>query len=115
MNTDSSSPSPSEREAMRLLVERIKAQRLARNWSQSEFAKRAGVSRATIANLEGGFANLSLLNLVRILSILGLLQNLTALVPAVEARSTWESAMEQPVRRKRASTPRKKPASPKET
>ena len=115
MDTSSSSSFPSEREAMRHLIERIKAQRLSRNWSQSEFAKRAGVSRATIANLEGGFANLSLLNLVRILSILGLLQNLSALVPAVESRSTWESATKEPVHRKRASTSRRKPESPKET
>lgn len=93
---------------MRHLVENIKAQRLSRNWSQSEFAKRAGVSRATIANLEGGYANLSLLNLVRILSILGLLQNLPNLVPLVETKSTWESSTKAPKQRQRASHPRKR-------
>ena len=107
-------PSLSEREAMRHLIERIKAKRLARNWSQSEFAKRTGVSRATIANLEGGYANLSLLNLVKILSVLGFLPNLVNLVPSEEACSTWDTSIAEPVRRQRASSRRKPSKSPDE-
>lgn len=94
---------------MRQLVERLKAQRLARNWSQREFAFRAGLSRATIANLEAGYANLSLLNLVRILSILGLLNNLPKIIPEDEGLSTWESTEKRLHKRKRAGKKRSPP------
>lgn len=98
-----SDTSLTEREALRTLVEHIKGQRLARNWTQREFASRVGISRATVANLETGYANLSLLNLVRILSTLGQLERLPQLVPAVDERSTWDSTIAAPVRRRRAS------------
>jgi len=79
-----------DRYAVRDLLKRIRAHRLARNWSQSEMAARAGMSRATYQNFEGGFGNPTLENLMRILGILGFSENITELVPEVETVETLE-------------------------
>jgi len=92
-----SSPSLSEREAVRTFLRRIKEQRLARNWSQDEIAKRAGITRTAYQNLELGLSRPNLLTLVRLLGVLGYLDRLAELVPPVEVARTLES-LTAPVR-----------------
>ena len=88
---------PSEREAVRTLLIRLREQRLARNWSQAEMARRAGVSRASYQNFELGYGNITFENLVRVVGILGYAARLADLVPPVEEVRTLES-IKQPVR-----------------
>jgi transcriptional regulator with XRE-family HTH domain len=71
----------SEKAAARSLLDRIKAQRLARNWTQQEMAKRSGISFAAYKNFEQGFGNITLLNLLKVLGILNCLDRLAELVP----------------------------------
>ncbi len=91
-----------DREAVRLLLERVRQQRLKRNWPQAEMARRVGLSRPTYQNFENGYGNLSLSNLVRLLGVLGLTNNLAQLVPAVTDEPTLEM-LTKPAR-KRART-----------
>ncbi len=100
-------PPMGDRAIVRTLLDRVRAQRVARDWSQAEMAARVGVSKATYQNFEGGFANISLRSLMRILGVLGFSQNLADLVPEVEAVDTLETVGLPPRRRARAK-PRKK-------
>lgn len=61
----------SEQEAILLLGRRIKAARLRRNISQEAMAQRAGVTRKTYADLEGGKPTVGLSILVKVMMILG--------------------------------------------
>jgi transcriptional regulator with XRE-family HTH domain len=85
MNETPYNPMPTDREAIAHLLERVRAHRLQRNWSQAEFARRVGLSRAAYQNFETGYGNITLTNLVRILGVLGFAANLAALVPPVAA------------------------------
>jgi DNA-binding XRE family transcriptional regulator len=97
-------PDPlSGRAAVRSLLARLREQRLARNWSQAELARRAGISRASYQNLETGYGNPTLVSLVRVLDVLGFAGRLADLVPEVESVRTLES-ITGPVRQ-RARTP----------
>jgi transcriptional regulator with XRE-family HTH domain len=87
----------SEREAIRSLLGRLREQRLARNWSQSEMANRCGLSRASYQNLETGHANVTLLNLVRVLGVLNCLDRFADVIPTVAPQRTLET----PERKKR--------------
>lgn len=62
------------------LGRRVARHRLARNLSQADLAREAGVSRRTIVRMEAGEPS-TLINLIRILRALGLLENFETLVP----------------------------------
>ncbi len=57
---------------MRGLLERVRAHRVKRNWSQVELARRAGISVQSHQNFETGHGNITLAHLLRILGVLGL-------------------------------------------
>lgn len=97
----------SDREAVRMLLARIREHRLDRNWSQAEMARRAGISRASYQNFENGYGNITLANLVRILGILGFTDRLAHLLPPVEPKRTLAS-LEQPSRQRARTKPAKK-------
>jgi transcriptional regulator with XRE-family HTH domain len=101
------SPASGDRSAVRQMLARIREQRLARNWTQTEMAHRCGLSRASYQNLEGGFGNITLANLVRVLGILGLASRLADLVPPVEDPRTLESAYQAPRQRAHHAASRK--------
>jgi transcriptional regulator with XRE-family HTH domain len=93
-------PSPlvqTDREAVRTLLQRVRQHRLKHNWSQTEMARRAGLSRPAYQNFENGYGNITLSNLVRILGVLGLTNHLAQLVPPVIDEPTLAS-LTQPTR-----------------
>lgn len=59
---------------------RIKQERIRQNLMQEELADRAGVSVHTVSNLERG-ADISLSTLLRVLRVLGFLDNVDLLIP----------------------------------
>lgn len=65
---------------LRALGERASQQRLNKDISQTELAKRAGVGRIVVQRLEGG-RGCTLESLIRILRALGLLQQLDSVLP----------------------------------
>jgi len=67
---------PLEEQRTRELGERIRLARLRRRIPLVELAARIGVSRPTLLRLERGDARVSLAVLVRVLSVLGLLDEL---------------------------------------
>ena len=93
-----------DREAVRLLLERVRQQRLKRNWSQAEMARRCGLSRPAYQNFENGYGNLSLSNLVRLLGVLGFTNNLAQLVPPVTVEPTLATLTKPPRMRARATS-----------
>lgn len=100
---------PADREAVRTLLDHVRQQRLKRNWSQVEMARRTGLSRPSYQNFENGYGNLTLSNLVRILGVLGCTGNLATLVPPATEEPTLKS-LTQPARvRARTSRQRKSP------
>jgi transcriptional regulator with XRE-family HTH domain len=98
----------SDREAVRILLSRVRQHRLRHNWSQAEMARRIGLTRATYQNFENGYGNLTLANLVRVLGVLGLTNHLAQLVPPVTEEPTLLS-LTQPIRQ-RARARRVQPA-----
>lgn len=60
--------------------ERVRMRRFQMNLTQEEIAEIAGVSPLTVLNLEKG-KSVSLSNFVRVLRVLGLLDNLSLLLP----------------------------------
>ena len=82
-------PSPKgDRLVVRTLLERLRSQRLRRNWTQAELARRAGLSVQSYQNFETGYGNITLANLLRVLSILGFGDRLALLVPEPEEERT---------------------------
>jgi len=69
--------------ALKQIGERIARHRLNRNLTQEELAKQAGVGSATLKRIEHGGTSTQLVNLINVLSALGLSQNLELLVPDV--------------------------------
>jgi transcriptional regulator with XRE-family HTH domain len=92
----------SDREAVRILLSRVRQHRLSHNWSQAEMARRVDLTRATYQNFENGYGNLTLANLVRVLGVLGLTNNLAQLVPPVTEEPTLASLMQPTRQRARA-------------
>ena len=67
------------------LAGRVKKYRLDMNLSQTEFAKKAGISVRSIINFESGL-DVKLSNFIKILKALELSDNLEVLVPDVSKR-----------------------------
>lgn len=65
---------------LKRLGERQKQMRIRMEMTQSELAEQAGVSLLTAANFEKG-KSITVANLVKIMRVLGLLENLEALFP----------------------------------
>lgn len=80
-----------DRQAVRVLIKRVRQHRLKHNWSQAEMARRAGLSRPGYQNFENGYGNITLANLVRVLGVLGLTNNLAELVPPPAEELTMAS------------------------
>lgn len=87
---------------------RVASFRLNNNWTQADLANKAGVSKSTVEHLEKGQST-QLLNLVKILRALDLLQQFVNLVPE-QGPSPMELLMQsrnlQKIKRKRASKAR---------
>ena len=102
---DHRSSRASERMIVHDLLDRLRAQRLLRNWTQTELARRAGISVQSYQSFETGYSNITLANLLRILGILGFADRLSLLIPEVEEERTLRD-VNRPVRqRARAKKP----------
>lgn len=86
------------------LGSRLRQTRLAQNITQRRLAEEAGVSVATVRNLEDG-KRTQLVTLIRVLRILGLLDGLDRVVPE-PAPSPIEQLRSRGRERRRASSPR---------
>lgn len=67
---------PKEQKTLALLGEQLRLARLRRKLSTEMLAERANISRTTLWGLEKGAANISLESFLRVLSILGLEEDL---------------------------------------
>jgi transcriptional regulator with XRE-family HTH domain len=100
-STDTKTPA-GERTLVRSLLARMRAQRLRRNWTQAELARRAGISVQSYQNFETGYGNITLAHLLRILGVFGLADRLALLVPEPEEERTLSEVNRQPRLRARA-------------
>lgn len=91
-----------DRQVIRSFLERIRLQRLSRNWSQAEMARRVGLSRRAYQDFENGYGNITLTNLVRVLGTLGVSQRLVDLVPAPAVEPPMEDLLKPARQRARA-------------
>lgn len=71
-------------EAIKLIGERIAAQRLGLNWTQKELAEKAGISLRTLIRLESGEGNPGLESLVGVCCALNLTNRFNILLPEVQ-------------------------------
>lgn len=94
-----------DREVIRSLVERVRLQRLARNWSQAELARRIGLSRRAYQDFETGYGNLKLTNLVKLLGVLGVSGELAEVVPVPSLEPKVEELL-KPTRQRAGRQPR---------
>ena len=91
----------SDETLLKELGERIEALRLARNLTQAQLAKEAGVSRCTVERLEAGTVGAQLSTFLRVCRVLGLVERLELLLPPPEP-GPLELLKRKQVRRKRA-------------
>ncbi len=84
---------------------RIQQYRVSMNITQAEFAKSCGISLKTLARIENG-DDLKISNLIKILSELGILENLNILIP--EPQPDYKAMFEEKTTRKRARPDKKK-------
>ena len=89
----------SDREAVRLFLDRLRQHRLKQNWSQVEMARRAGLSRPAYQNFENGYGNITLRNLLKILGVLGLTERFAQMIPPITEEPTL-AALSKPVRQR---------------
>ncbi len=73
----------SEQVVLKELGTRIKQYRISKNITQSELAEKCGISSSTEVRIENGI-DAKISNYVKILNVLGLLQNLDVLIPEVQ-------------------------------
>ena len=97
----------SDAQVIAQLGRRLARARLNLNISQQTLADEAGITRKTLSSLENG-ANFDVSTLVRVLRVLGLLDNLDALLPP-DRPSPLALASLSGKQRQRAGTPRRKP------
>ena len=91
-----------DREAVRVLLARVRQHRLKHNRSQAEMARRAGLSRTGYQDFENGYGNITLANLAKVLGVLGLTNHLAQLVPPVAEEPTLAALLKVPRQRARA-------------
>lgn len=87
---------------LRELGARIERVRLERNLTQQQIADEAGVTRASVANLESG-APTRLVTIIRVLRALGYVEALGQILPEADGPSPIELARLGGRRRRRAS------------
>ena len=95
-----------ETAVLKELGERIRQQRILRNYTQSQFAQKCGLSISTITRIENG-EDSKLSNLFRVLSALDMQENLETLVP--KKTINYKQIYAQEPIRKRASRKQKTP------
>ena len=95
----------SEQAILKELGDRIKNQRIASNITQTELAKKCGISTSTQIRIENG-EDTKFSNILRILSALDLLENLNLLIP--EEQPDYKLLYENKKQRERASKARSK-------
>jgi transcriptional regulator with XRE-family HTH domain len=105
-NSADTPASAGERVMVRALLDRLRAQRLRRNWTQAELARRAGISVQSYQNFETGYGNITLANLLRILGVLGFADRLGLLVPEPEEERTLRDVGRPARQRARPKQPR---------
>ena len=86
------------------LASRIKQYRIAYPMTRDELAERSMVSVGTIARFENG-KDIGLLNMIKLLAVLGLESNLDMLIPDPQERPSYH--VEKSTMRKRAGRKRK--------
>ncbi len=84
------------------LGKKLKQHRLNQNLTSKELEKRSGVSVRTITGFERGEKNMSLINLMELLRALGLINNLSLILPALPVISPLEMMEIERKKRKRA-------------
>lgn len=85
-----------DRSVLRTLVERVRQQRLSRLWTQTEMARRVGMSRSSYQDFEAGVGNVTLVNLARILAAFNLSDRLAELVPPPAPAVTLPELLKAP-------------------
>ena len=94
----------SDEATLQELGQRIARYRLNRNLTQSALAEEAGISMRTLHRIEhGGSTHIS--NMIRILRVLGLLENLEALIPDPAISPIQQVKMQGKKRRRASSRP----------
>ena len=93
------------------LGRRIVQARINVGYSQEKLAEQAGIAKRTMERLESGMQVQSR-SLIRVLRVLGQLENLDVLIPPVET-SPMQALKQNKVTRKRVSSPRKQSNSEK--
>ncbi|MBR3844418.1 MAG: helix-turn-helix transcriptional regulator [Clostridia bacterium] len=88
------------------LGDRMKQYRISLNITQNELAKKCGISTSTVVRMENG-DDPKLSNVIKILSVFGLLENLNILIP--EQQPDYKAMFEEKTVRKRARPVEKKP------
>lgn len=56
---------------LKLDLNRLRAERIAKGWDQAEFAHKLGMSRTSYSKRENGLVNISINELTRMMSLLG--------------------------------------------
>lgn len=91
------------------LGERLKLYRVSLNLSQADVEEKSGVSKRSVSRLEQG-GGIQLDNFIKVLSALGLEDNLSVLVPDVRDRPSYHLEREDKGRRRARKSGGKKPA-----
>jgi transcriptional regulator with XRE-family HTH domain len=100
----------SDRAILEELGKRLRDARLERNLSQTRIAEEAGIARFTLQRMEAG-ESISLINFIRVLRALDLLDGLDRLLPEA-APSPIDEVERRGERRRRAAPPRAADAEP---
>lgn len=80
-------------EALYDLGERIRKERLSRNWEQTRLANLVGISRATVARIERGDPSVKAGSLARVIGILGYSEHLSNVIPDPEPPIDFTAAV----------------------